>query len=139
MIKQILLDDAFTCIVLNKLRDGRAFTANELAKAANISTGQVTEVLDQLQAKVIVRSMKYGRFVYYLLEPSKVDEVNRRLAQHGIKAVERPDPTGMKYCRSCHGHLAGLVGVKFRKALEAQGYIYPQKAGYGVTKTAGIG
>jgi DNA-binding transcriptional ArsR family regulator len=118
-----LICEPARAIMLWNLLDGRAYTATELAMAANISSTSASNHLSKLLTADIVKVESQGRHRYFSFsrpEVAYVVESLANLAQHDSKNILKKDSEvkGVKYCRTCYDHLAGFVGVQITEALE---------------------
>jgi len=124
--------------MLWNLLDGRAYTASELAIAADISPTAASNHLSKLLATEIVKVEIQGRHRYFSFSKPEVAYVIESLAnlatdktksRQKIKTAE----SGIKFCRTCYDHLAGYVGVKIVEALEKNKYLVNDHTAYKVT------
>lgn len=118
--------------------DGRAHTAGELAIVADISVSSASNHLSKLLEAGIVNVEMQGRHRYYSFSNPGVAYVVEALAHlAGNNLPARPKKeiliNGVKYCRTCYDHLAGLVGVTITEAMEQKGYLKKHEAVYVVT------
>lgn len=112
--------------MLWNLLDGRAYTATELAMAADVSATSASNHLTKLLDANIVKVEIQGRHRYYAFSRPEVAYAVESLANLGnggsiIKNKKQEDVKGIRFCRSCYDHLAGIVGVKVTEALEQKG------------------
>jgi DNA-binding transcriptional ArsR family regulator len=124
--------------MLWNLLDGRAYTATELAAAADISATSASNHLAKLLDAGILNVEMQGRHRYYSFADSEIAYVVESLANlAGKKSPTRARKadvlSGVKYCRTCYDHLAGHVGVKLVEALEEKGYVNKNEKAYAVT------
>lgn len=128
-MEETVLDlDAVIENLLWTLHDGRAYTAVELANYNGIDKDRAGSILNQLieEGKL---EIEQHRFCYYRLiqrEEMADDAVYHEKPK--IYPLEWPLPP-IKYCRSCHGHLAGKVGVEVAHRLQEKRYIVKEKQG----------
>ena len=140
--------------MLWNLLDGRAYTASELAAVADVSATAASNHLAKLLEADLVNVETQGRHRYFSFskpEVAYVVESLANLANDNSASQKRPgfEEAGIKYCRTCYDHLAGLVGVKITEAFEnkkiitktVRDYIVTKKgwdwlADFGVTKSA---
>lgn len=125
--------------MLWNLLDGRAYTAGELAIAADISPTSASNHLAKLREGGIVKVEIQGRHRYYALANAEIAYVAEAMANlAGNNSSKRPINTieakGIRYCRTCYDHLAGYTGVKITEAMEQKGYLKKSNAFYEVTK-----
>lgn len=124
--------------ILWNLLDGRAYTASELAIAADISATSASNHLSKLLDADIVKVEPQSRHRYYSFSKPEVAYVVESLAslatdklKRGYQ-VESPE-SGVKFCRTCYDHLAGYVGVRLVEALEQNRFLIKTDAAYDVS------
>src|SRR5215470_15649315 len=106
--------------MLWNLLDGRAYTASELAAAADVSPTAASNHLAKLLEAELVKVEAQGRHRYFSFSKPEVAYAVESLASlandrdSGIKKIETQG--GIRYCRTCYDHLAGLVGVRVTEA-----------------------
>lgn len=125
--------------MLWSLLDGRAYTASELAIAADISATAVSNHLSKLLDADIVKVEIQGRHRYYSFSKPEVAYVIESLANLASEKIVGKDKkivatNGVKFCRTCYDHLAGFVGVKVVEALEKNGFVKKSQTAYTVTE-----
>jgi DNA-binding transcriptional ArsR family regulator len=118
--------------MLWNLLDGRAYTASELSIAADISATSASNHLNKLLEADIVKVEAQGRHRYYAFSRPEVAYVVESLANlvnHNPLSHQKQQTNikGIRFCRSCYDHLAGLVGVEVTEAMERRNLI--QKSG----------
>jgi len=124
--------------MLWNLLDGRAYTASELALVSEVSPTAASNHLTKLLEAELVKVEKQGRHRYFSFSKPEVAYVVESLASlasdkdSAIKKIEIQQ--GIKYCRTCYDHLAGLVGVKVTEALEEKKIISTSDAHYAITR-----
>jgi len=133
-----LICEPARAIMLWNLLDGRAYTATELAMAANISSTSASNHLSKLLTADIVKVESQGRHRYFSFsrpEVAYVVESLANLAQHDSKNILKKDSEvkSVRYCRTCYDHLAGFVGVTVTGALEKKRLIKKSETNYIVT------
>ena len=125
--------------MLWNLLDGRAYTASELAMAAEISGTSASNHLTKLLGADLLKVEKQGRHRYFSFSRPEIAyaiESLASLSSHSSKKmITEPPATGMKYCRSCYDHLAGYVGVKITEALDRKKAIRKHVSGYLITSS----
>lgn len=123
--------------ILWSLLDGRAYTASELAIAADISSTAASNHLTKLLAADLLKVEVQGRHRYFSFAKPEVAYVVESLASlTNVNANTKNSSAQMppiKYCRTCYDHLAGYVGVKVTEALEKKGLIKKSGATYRIT------
>jgi DNA-binding transcriptional ArsR family regulator len=123
--------------MLWNLLDGRAYTASELAMAADISGTSASNHLTKLLAADLLKAEKQGRHRYFSFSRPEIAYVIESLANlsghPSKKMMKETTPAGINYCRSCYDHLAGYVGVKITGALERKKAVRKHGNSYLVT------
>jgi len=123
--------------MLWNLLDGRAYTASELAIAADISGTSASNHLTKLLGAELLKAERQGRYRYFSFSNSEIAYILESLASlsgRSSKKIEKETtPPGVKYCRRCYDHLAGLVGVKVTEALEKKKAIRKSANSYLIT------
>lgn len=125
--------------MLWSLLDGKAYTASELAIAADISSTAVSNHLSKLLNADIVKVEIQGRHRYYSFSKPEVAYVIESLANLASEKIAGKNKksvatNGVKFCRTCYDHLAGFVGVKVVEALEKNACIKKSGTAYTVTE-----
>lgn len=109
------IGDPSRTLMLTRLMDGRAYTATELSREANISASTASAHLNRLLDAGLLARVKQGRFAYYRLRDYRVAEAIESLSQLVPPAYCRSHvPAKMRTLiagRSCYDHLAGQLGV----------------------------
>ncbi len=115
--------------MLWNLLDGRAYTAGELAIAADISPTSASNHLVKLLEADLLKVESQGRHRYFSFSRPEVAYVVESLANLAnqqadkIRSRDGAVKTGVKYCRSCYDHLAGQLGVQITDAFEYKNWI----------------
>ena len=114
--------------MLWSLLDGLAYTATELALAADISPTSASNHLTKLLEAGIVKVEVQGRHRYFSFSSPEVAYAIEALANLAKPQTTSPtkkeaSPNGIRYCRTCYDHLAGFVGVQLANSLEQKGYV----------------
>jgi DNA-binding transcriptional ArsR family regulator len=124
--------------MLWNLLDGRAYTAGELAIVADVSPTAASNHLTKLLEAELVKVETQGRHRYFSFSNAEVAyavESLASLASDIDTAVEKMEThQGIKYCRTCYDHLAGLVGVRVTEAMEEKKIISKSDGYYIITK-----
>lgn len=121
-----LLGDRTRAAMLGTLMDGTAWTAGELARAADVSPQAASNHLRQLLEGGLVRVVTQGRHRYYSLAG---EEVARALEALAVLESRRPAgnrsrvPAELRRARSCYDHLAGELGVQVFDCLAVSGWL----------------
>lgn len=124
--KQIasLIGDPVRATIMWTLLDGKAFTATELAIAADTSPQNLSMHLTRLVRSGLLIVEKQGRHRYYKFSRKEIAyaiEAMANLVPHtsATKTCDM-DISPIKYCRTCYDHLAGKVGVLITNSLVQQ-------------------
>ena len=117
-----LIGERSRAIMLWNLMDGRAYTATELAVAADISFQSASNHLSQLINAGLLRSERQGRHKYFRFANDRVAQAIESIAgllpvAQVSNAVNHSNGAGIKYARTCYDHLAGKVGVLLTQSL----------------------
>lgn len=125
-----LIGDPTRATVLWTLLDGRAYTATELAMAAEASPQNISMHLHKLLQADLLRVESQGRHRYYRFASKEVAYAVEALANL-IPEKKQTADTPIKYCRTCYDHLAGKIGVSIADSLLRQKLITDE---FGLTK-----
>ncbi|MDR7270848.1 DNA-binding transcriptional ArsR family regulator [Pelomonas saccharophila] len=119
--------------VLARLLDGRLHTAGELATHAGVGAATMSAHLKLLVDEGLARVRPQGRHRYFGLADGDVAHALEALlrvadgrdagAAADLKRWQKPEMRGLRHARSCYGHLAGELGVQWREALLAKGWV----------------
>ena len=135
----ILIGEPARAKMLWNLLDGRAYTASELAIAADISGTSASNHLAKLLDADLLKAEKQGRHRYFSFSKPEIAYVVESLATLSApssKKIERESVLpGIKYCRSCYDHLAGFVGVKITEVLEKKKALRKSENSYLITNS----
>jgi DNA-binding transcriptional ArsR family regulator len=117
-----LIGEKSRAIMLWNLLDGRAYTATELATAADLSFQSASNHLSQLLNAGLLRSEKQGRHKYFRFANDRVAQAIENIGSlmpvtQVAKSTNYLNGTGIKYARTCYDHLAGKVGVQLTQSL----------------------
>jgi DNA-binding transcriptional ArsR family regulator len=124
--KQIaaLIGDPTRATIMWTLLDGKAFTATELAIAANTSPQNMSMHLTKLVRADLLCVESQGRHRYYKFSGKEIAyaiEAMANLIPHPTaKNPGLENSSSIKYCRTCYDHLAGKVGVLITDSLVQQ-------------------
>jgi DNA-binding transcriptional ArsR family regulator len=135
--KQIasLIGDPTRATIMWTLMDGKAFTATELALAADTSPQNISMHLSRLLQADLLRVENQGRHRYYKFARKEVAyaiEAMTNLIPLPAKQITEPVPA-IKYCRSCYDHLAGKIGVAIANSLIKQKIILDHEDAFKVS------
>jgi DNA-binding transcriptional ArsR family regulator len=124
--KQIasLIGDPTRAIIMWTLLDGKAFTATELAIAADTSPQNISMHLAKLIQADLLCTESQGRHRYYKFSRKEVAYAIEAMAnllpypsEPGAISEKSSD---IKFCRTCYDHLAGRIGVLITDSLLQQ-------------------
>ncbi len=115
------------------LSDGRAYTLIELSDYSGIDRSPMERLLKRMEREGFVVKEQH-RFSYYKLSNTSVSNAFERKLKEKMQGIPRiyqkEEPLQeIEYCRSCHGHLAGRIGVQITDKMQEQGFFYPQRKG----------
>jgi DNA-binding transcriptional ArsR family regulator len=135
-----LLGNPSRAAMLDALMTGRALTATELARAADVSAATASEHLAKLRAGGLVEVVSQGRHRYHRLASA---DVGAALESLSLIAPEKPVRTlrqssrarSLAEARTCYDHVAGRSGVALHDGLLARGWLVPEPGGYGVSES----
>lgn len=124
-----LLADRSRSAVLMLLMDGRAYTATELARAADVTPQTASHHLQRLEAAHVISRVRQGRHSYFRIANDDVAGFIERIlaaqAVLGPAPVTSACPERLRAARSCYGHLAGQCGVRlFEHALAQEWFVH---------------
>ena len=125
--------------MLWNLLDGRAYTATELAVAADTSASSASNHLSKLLEADLLKVETQGRHRYYSFARPEVAYAVESLANLAQKnAPEKLNKSatvanGIKQCRTCYDHLAGFVAVKLVEAFEQKDLLRKTETAYSVS------
>lgn len=114
--------------MLVALLDGRALTAGELARAADVSPQSASLHLSKLLAGGMIRVHAQGRHRYYRMAGPEVGFVLEALGT--IATMKPPRPSlrtphdeAICFARTCYDHLAGRLAVELALVMERDAVI----------------
>ena len=126
-----LVGEPARAAMLMALMDSRALTAQELARAGNVTAQTASRHLAQLVDARLLRVEQHGRHRYHRLASVDVARVLEGIMQLAVKDAEAPKRavvTGprdesMRMARTCYDHIAGRLGVAIAEHLVEEGAI----------------
>lgn len=122
-----LVGDRTRATMLQALMDGRALTASELARAANVAPQTASEHLARMTGAGLIGVERQGRHRYHRLASPAVARMIESIMQVGAVlrplVVTGPRDAAMRAARTCYDHLAGRLGVALADALAAAGWV----------------
>jgi DNA-binding transcriptional ArsR family regulator len=134
-----LLADETRATFCLALLDGRAWTASELARAAQVSRPTTTEHLNRLVAGGLLTEVRQGRHRYLRLADDRTAHLIEELTAHAPAALPPPRTLSqssanraLARARTCYDHLAGRLGVTVTQAMTHRGLLR-QDAGFALT------
>lgn len=126
-IASLIGEPARTAMLL-QLMDGRALTANELARAAGVSPATASRHLALMVEGELLQVTAIGRHRYHRIASAQVAALLESLMQLAgecapVRRAARPGPRdeAMRRARTCYDHLAGRLGVAMAQRLERDG------------------
>lgn len=131
--------------VLARLLDGRLHTAGELATHAGVTAPTMSAHLKLLVDEGLARVRPQGRHRYFGLADGDVAHALEALLRVAdgreaadpaadLRRWQRPGMRELRHARSCYGHLAGELGVRWRDTLLARDWVRAgERGGYTVT------
>ncbi len=130
-----LFADRTRADVVAALLDGRALTAGELARAADVSAQTVSAHLRRLLDAGLVAVEAQGRHRYYRLADERAGRAFEALA---VLAPERPVRSlrqsriaaDLRLARTCYDHLAGAVAVALTETLTDRALLLEDHGSY---------
>jgi DNA-binding transcriptional ArsR family regulator len=138
-----LIADPSRAAMLAALTDGRALPSGELARIAGVSPQTASSHLDKLFKGKLLGVEVQGRHHYYRLRDMRIAELLESLSVIArvpatFTSAQRAAALGLRFARTCYGHLAGRLGVTITQALCARDYIRDEEIGFAITP-AGAG
>jgi DNA-binding transcriptional ArsR family regulator len=148
-----MIADETRAAFLLALLDGRAWTAGELARYAQVAPSTTSEHLGKLVAGGLLTEERQGRHRYVRLAGPRVAQLVEDLAAQvapdsaAAPRTLRESSAGsaMARARTCYDHLAGRLGIALTDALTSR-RLLRQDTGFALTDaglrwfdTAGIG
>lgn len=109
-------------LILWTLSDKRAYTAVELSDYAEISKEEGQRAIDEmLKAELLIE--ENHRHHYYRIKNAEIAEDAEAFLTSQMQGKRKRYSTqdklsALKYCRSCHNHLAGRVGVALTQKMQ---------------------
>ncbi len=116
--------------MLHALMDGRALTANELARAAGITPQSASSHLSRMTTLGLLIVEKQGRHRYHRLATPAVAHMMESIMQVAAeispgrkRLIVGPRDSALRRARTCYDHFAGQLGVDLADAMVAQGRV----------------
>jgi len=134
-----LIGEPIRATILWTLLDGKAFTASELAIAADTSAPNISMHLAKLINADLLKVENHGRHRYYSFSRKEIAyavETLAALIPQSSKKLSQADNiiSPMQQCRTCYDHLAGKTGVAITDALLKQKIISQDDNSFDLTK-----
>lgn len=133
-----LIGDPVRATVLWELLDGKAFTATELAIAADTSASNISMHLSKLMNAGLLVAESQGRHRYYKYATQEtayaVEALSTLIPPSSKKVKTVTGITPIQQCRTCYDHLAGKTGVAITDAMLKQRLIMLKENGFALTK-----
>jgi DNA-binding transcriptional ArsR family regulator len=133
-----LIADPTRASILAELIDGHVLTAGDLAARTGVTAQTASWHLSKLVEGGLLVAMSQGRQRYHRLAGPHVAEALEGLG--GLAPMpkardrfEREVLSGLRFARSCYGHLAGRLAVVMRDRFLAMGVIVPAGIEHEVT------
>lgn len=120
------LADASRIKMLCALMDGRAWTATELASAAEISASTASVHLQKLVKGRLLACVSQGQYRYFRLagpDVARLLEGMMNLSQQIATPLRTRTPAPLRAARTCYDHLAGEVAVRIWQAMVDKGWL----------------
>ena len=126
-----LVGEPARAAMLMELMDSRSLTAQELAKAGNVTAQTASRHLAQLVEAGLLCVEQRGRHRYHRLASAEVARVLEGIMQLAVKGagslrrtvVTGPRDESMRMARTCYDHIAGRLGVAIAERLIDDGAI----------------
>jgi DNA-binding transcriptional ArsR family regulator len=119
-----LIGDPTRASILWTLLDGKAFTATELAIAADTTAPNASMHLSKLVSAGLLRAEHQGRHRYFTFSSKEIAYAIEAVATLVSPPTARQQAgtplLPIKHCRTCYDHLAGKVAVDIADSLLAQ-------------------
>ena len=125
--------------MLIELSSGIALPAGELAKLAGVKPQTASEHLSKLVEANFISVNTWGRHRYYKIDNDKVIDAINALSvisppMNSKSLKETTKREKLSYIRTCYGHIAGKIGVKFTEALLENDYLKEKGECYKLTQ-----
>lgn len=126
-----LIAEPARAIILWTLLDGKAYTATELAIAAETSSSNISMHLTKLLSAGLLKVATQGRHRYYAYAGKEVAYAVEALAAlmpfAAKRSPEKVEVPALRQARTCYDHLAGKAGVAIMEAMVNQKIITTSK------------
>jgi len=124
-----LIGDVARASMLTALMSGKALTASELAREANVTVQTASSHLRKLQEGGLLQVRKQGRHKYFALASEQVASVLEGLMglvagnDDHLKSRTGPSDAALRKARVCYNHLAGDMGIQLYDSLISRGFL----------------
>lgn len=125
--------------MLIELSSGISLPAGELAKLAGVKPQTASEHLSKLVEANLISVTTWGRYRYYKIDNDKVIDaiqalsvISPPMSSKSLKETTKKEK--LSYMRTCYGHIAGKIGVKFTESLIENNYIKEEENFYKLTQ-----
>ena len=130
-----IVGDPVRATILWTLLGGKAFTATELALAADTSSPNISMHLAKLVQAGLLVVESQGRHRYYRFSRDEIAyavEAMSTLIPHpaGSDKTDQPVMPAIKQCRTCYDHVAGKTGMAITDGLLSQRMMVSNNAGF---------
>lgn len=116
-----LIGEPARAAILAELLDGRALTAGGLASRAGVTAPTASSHLSKLARGGLLTMVAQGRHRYRLAGPEVASTLEALAALTPVPAAGRSFEwealSGLRFGRTCYGHLAGHLGIHLRDRL----------------------
>jgi DNA-binding transcriptional ArsR family regulator len=138
-----LVGDPGRASMMLALMDGRALTATELARFANLAPQTASGHLSRLLTAHLLLVERQGRHRYYRLASQEIarmlETIMHVAAEQDIAKGTRkihvgPKDEALRDARTCYDHLAGRLGVRVADAMTRRGFVELDADGGTVTE-----
>jgi DNA-binding transcriptional ArsR family regulator len=128
--------------MLDALMTGRALTATELARVAEVRPATASEHLARLVDGGLVDVVSQGRHRYHRLASPEVGAALESLSHiappRAVMSLRQSSRArSLAEARTCYDHLAGRSGVAVHDGLLDRGWLLPEPGGYALSE-AGV-
>ncbi|HEX4471851.1 MAG TPA: winged helix-turn-helix domain-containing protein [Nocardioides sp.] len=134
-----LLGNPSRAAMLDALMAGRALTAGELARVAEVSPATASEHLAKLRDGGLVEVVAQGRHRYHRLASPDVGAALESLShiapRKPVRTLRQSSRArSLAQARTCYDHIAGRSGVALYDGLVARAWLLPEPGGYGLSE-----
>lgn len=124
-----MIADKARSVMLTALLDGRALTAGELAKAANVTPQTASSHLSKLLQAHFLEMTAQGRHRYYRLKGQEIDGLIESLQGFAAASIKTgPADPRLRRARVCYDHLAGEAGVRMFDSMLLNSWLHASES-----------